>query len=72
MSDINDELMELQTRLTFQEDTLQQLNQIVTEQDQVIRDLQLQLKVIAKRFDDFLYLQEQAATNPLDERPPHY
>jgi SlyX protein len=72
MNDTNDELMELQTRLTFQEDTLQQLNQIVTAQDQVIRELQLQVKVIAKRFDDFVYLQEQGGANPLDERPPHY
>lgn len=66
------DLMDTQTRVAFQEDTLQQLNQVVTNQDQVIRELQQQLKLLAKRFDDSLYAQEQGTTTTVDERPPHY
>lgn len=72
MNNLTDDVMELQTRVTFQEDTLQQLNNIVTLQDQEIRDLQQQLKTLAKRFEDFLYGQEQGARTLADERPPHY
>lgn len=69
---LTDELIELQTRVTFQEDTLHQLNMIVTQQDQEIRQLQLQLHTLAKRFDDSLFQQEQGAGKVIDERPPHY
>lgn len=69
---LSDELIELQTRVTFQEDTLHQLNIIVTQQDQEIRQLQLQLHTLAKRFDDALFEQEQGAGKVADERPPHY
>jgi SlyX protein len=70
---LTDELIELQTRVTFQEDTLQQLNTIVTQQDQEIRQLHLQLQMLAKRFDDSLFQQEQqGGSKVVDERPPHY
>lgn len=72
MHEIQDQLIELQTRVAFQEDTLQQLNQVIALQDQDIRELQQQLKLLAKRFDDSLYTQDQVAAKPEEERPPHY
>lgn len=72
MNELAEQMIELQTRLAFQEDTLQQLNQVVAAQDHELRQLQQQLKLLAKRFDDALYTQEQGAAKPVDERPPHY
>ncbi len=72
MTDLTDTLIDLQTRVAFQEDTLGELNRVVAVQDQEIRQLREQLLLLAKRLDDFLYTQEQAGTKPADERPPHY
>jgi SlyX protein len=72
MNEFTDDLTDLQTRVIFQEDTLQQLNSIVTKQDHEIRELQQQLKSLAKRFEEFLYAQEQNPAAPAIERPPHY
>lgn len=73
MNDLNDRLIELETRMVFQEDTLQQLNEVVIRQDSEILTLQQQLALLAKRFDEQLYAQEQDGVGMnQDERPPHY
>lgn len=72
MNDLQEDMIELQTRLAFQEDTLHQLNQIVATQDQQIRQLNEQLRLLTKRMEDALYAQEQGAHKITDERPPHY
>lgn len=72
MNDVTQDVIDLQTRVVFQEDTLQQLNTVVAQQDQEIRELQQQLRLLAKRFDDFLYAQEQGSATVINERPPHY
>jgi SlyX protein len=72
MDDLQDQLIELQTRVAFQEDTLQQLNLVVAKQDQEILQLQHQLRLLAKRLEDALFAQEEGAGKPADERPPHY
>ncbi|MGB3611072.1 MAG: SlyX family protein [Cellvibrio sp.] len=72
MNELQEQLIELETRVAFQEDTLTQLNQVVAKQDQEILTLQQQLRLLAKRLDDALYVQEQGIAKPLEERPPHY
>lgn len=72
MNELQEQLIELQTRVAFQEDTLTQLNQVVAKQDQEILTLQHQLRLLAKRLDDALYVQEQGIGKPAEERPPHY
>lgn len=73
MSKINDSaLVELQTRISFLEDTCDRLSEIIARQDRELIDLQDQLKII--------YQQIQAKTDdvgiaPFDvmaDRPPHY
>ena len=67
---MNDEIVELQTRLAFQEDSIHELSMIVARQqqtlDQVVPLLQrLQLQVSALTPPD--------VTDPGDEPPPpHY
>lgn len=70
--DLLERMIELETRVAFQEDTLNELNSVITRQDQEIIRLRQQVALIAKRFDDYMYTQEQGNASPDQERPPHY
>ncbi len=72
MSDIQDQLIDLQTRVAYQEDTLEQLNQVITQQDADIVQLKQQIRILAQRLEDSLRSQVQGEEQILDERPPHY
>lgn len=73
MSDLEEQLIDVQTRVAYQEDTLAQLNDVITKQDAEIVQLKQQMRILAQRLDEL-------ARNPLDgedgdvanERPPHY
>lgn len=62
------ELIDLQSRLSFQEDALSSLNEIVARQSTEIHNLQKQLQVLYKKIDDLKYDLEQDSSTP----PPHY
>ena len=71
--DVEDRVVELETRLSFQEDTLQSLNQVITEQDRTIMQLQEQVRHLAEKLSDMEYSLEQGTGKaPANERPPHY
>ena len=73
LEQLQDQLIDLQTRVSYQDDTLAQLNDVVTEQDNIISTLQKQMIALAKKHDEMNYSAEQgSAGNPADERPPHY
>ena len=72
MTDLADELIELQTRIAFQEDTLNQLNQVITKQDADILQLQHQMRLLAKRIDELSLAQTGGGEEITNERPPHY
>ncbi|RYY76624.1 MAG: SlyX family protein [Gammaproteobacteria bacterium] len=71
MTDIMNELIELQTRLAYQEDTIQRLNDVITQQDATILQLQQQMRLLAKRVEEFSFVRE-GGEETLNERPPHY
>jgi SlyX protein len=71
--DIASQLMEVQTQLAFQEDTLNVLNEALASQQQEILVLRRQLELLKQRQD------EQAAgqvpgqvPGEVEEKPPHY
>ena len=72
MVDIHEELIELQTRLAYQEDTIAQLNEVITKQDANITALQQQMRVLAKRVEELVAGQEYGESDAVSERPPHY
>ncbi len=72
MNDMNDKLIDLQTRVAYQEDTLIHLDQVITKQDADIVQLQQQVRLLAKRLDESLFAQEQSGDGEFNERPPHY
>jgi SlyX protein len=58
----------LEERLTYQDDTIEQLNQTITAQWKQIDALTRQLAALSERLED-----AQANTPaPANERPPHY
>jgi SlyX protein len=72
MHDITEELIDLQTRLAYQEDTINQLNNVITKQDADIVQLQQQMRLLAKRIDELSFTQDDGASDVVSERPPHY
>lgn len=72
MNDIQDQLIDLQTRVAYQEETLEQLNQVITQQDADIIQLKQQIRLLAQRMEDSLRTQGQGGEGSSDERPPHY
>ena len=65
------ELVDLQGRLAFQEDTLQQLSDIAARQDTEIGDLRRQLQLLGQKLKDAVYALEQGS-GAAGEKPPHY
>ncbi|MDH3640872.1 MAG: SlyX family protein [Gammaproteobacteria bacterium] len=66
----NDERFEtFETKLAFQEDTIQQLNDALVEQQSRIDHLEISLRSLLERFDDEPDLPDISVA---DERPPHY
>lgn len=59
---------DLQGRLAYQEDLLQTLNDVISNQDASILKLQQQLRQSQERLDEVAYSIE----NKVQERPPHY
>ena len=74
MSSVDSEnLVDLQTRLAFQDHTISELNEVVTSQQQQIDTLQLQVKALHDKLNGLEDMMEKSAgSKPADEKPPHY
>ena len=62
-------LEELESKVAFQEDTIQKLNDVVIEQDARIHDLETSFRLLLER------MRNQAQDPQIvmeDEPPPHY
>lgn len=66
---MKEKLVDLETRLSFQEDLLGAMNKRVVEQDNEIAKLQLQLQHLHRQLKESRSASEAEAGN---ERPPHY
>lgn len=63
------QIIELETRQAFQDDTLQALNDVVVEQGRVIDRLQLQMAELLKRYEEMV---GQYGSEGEEAPPPHY
>jgi SlyX protein len=73
MSDIEEQLIDVQTRVAYQEDTLAQLNDVITRQDAEIVQLKQQMRLLAQRLDELMRDPAQGSDTEIAiERPPHY
>jgi SlyX protein len=67
---MNDALIEIQTQLAFQEQTIAELNDVVTGQQKQIDVLRLEIKLLKEKLGG---LEDRVDSGPpQDERPPHY
>ncbi len=68
MMDTN-RLTELETQLAFQDDVVQQLNAVVTTQQQQIEQLRHEMRILSEQFTA---LREKIISNGVEPPPPHY
>ena len=67
---MSDALIEVQTQLAFQEQTIAELNDVLTSQQQQIDLLRLEIKLLKEQLG---LLEGRIEVGPLqDEKPPHY
>lgn len=73
-TDMQEQLVELQTQFAFQEDLLQALNEVVTRQqaqiDALQRELSLHRDKLTHALENLPAAGESGSND--DERPPHY
>lgn len=65
---LSDRIDMLETRLAYQDDTIETLNQTITAQWKQIDTLTRQLTQLSERLQEA----ETNAPGPTNERPPHY
>jgi SlyX protein len=67
--DIEALLVDLQTRLAFQDQAISELNDVITDQQQQIDRLREELRFAG---DKLKVLEESVEIREQDEKPPHY
>jgi len=63
---------DLQVRIAFLDDLVEQLNDQVSKQNLEIADLQKQMKILYQRIESADLSEGIAAFDPMTNRPPHY
>lgn len=73
---MDQQLIDLQTQLAFQEDLLSALDQRVAHQDRCIQDMETTIAALRKLVEQLQVSLESTASAPgasiVDEKPPHY
>ncbi len=69
MVNIDERINELESRLAFQDDTIQALNDELVVQQRLIERLQMQVAALAKRQDE---VSSQFGQAESEAPPPHY
>jgi SlyX protein len=70
---MNDRLVELETKFSFQEDTIQELNEVIIRQQRQIDELTLRLNRLGEQMEDLQASASGSQSFSLqDEKPPHY
>ncbi|KWU50851.1 SlyX family protein [Pseudomonas palleroniana] len=67
--DLQDRVTDLESRLAFQDDTIETLNDILVTQQRAVERLQLQMTALLKRQEEMV---GQFETSEEEAPPPHY
>ena len=65
-----EQIIELESRLAFQEHTIAELNDVVTAQQQQLDNVYAMVQMLNKKLQELADSGAQGA--PLNEKPPHY
>ena len=69
---LTQDFINLQTQVVFMEDTIEQLDNIVTEQSQLIADQQRQLQLLYQKLETQTQGSQIQPFDLLSDKPPHY
>ena len=69
---LTQDLIDLQTQVLFMEDTVDKLDNIVTEQSQLIADQQRQLQLLYQKLETQTQGLQIQPFDLLSDKPPHY
>jgi len=67
LNEVDEKLVDLEVRLSFQEETIDQLNDVILFQNKKIENLEQQLKMIASKLNS-----ADTEEAVYDQKPPHY
>ncbi len=70
--DWQQQLVELQSQLAFQEDVVHQLNEALAAQQRELLSLRRELELLRERLAEQGRRLDGVEPGPPDERPPHY
>lgn len=70
--ELSQQLVDLQSRVAFQEDTLQALNDQLVEQGAMLQTQSLHIQLLNKKINDLMQQLEHLDGPIKTERPPHY
>lgn len=71
MSTVNDEIVELQMKVSFQDSLLEELNQVIIDQQKQISRIELMLETMKVQMNT-MQTGSQQESGPQHELPPHY
>ncbi len=66
---LESQLIDLQTQVAFQEQTIAALNEALLGQQQQLDRFRVEISLLRQRLED---MQDSREVNPVDEKPPHY
>lgn len=69
---VTQDFINLQTQVVFMEDTVDKLDNIVTEQSQLIADQQRQLQLLYQKVETQTQGSQIQPFDLLSDKPPHY
>jgi SlyX protein len=67
--ELQDRVTDLESRLAFQDDTIQALNDVLVEQQRVVERLRLQMAALLRRQEE---MSGQFESSEEEAPPPHY
>lgn len=72
LESLQHQIDDLQAKVSFQDDTIEQLNRIVAKQDEILRMVQAKFSLIGDKLQDLETHLPNKGFSPIDEVPPHY
>ena len=67
---IEERLVNIETKIAFQEDLVEELNKVVYQQQQKLNQLEAVCASLARRIQ--YQAEDGSESKPVNERPPHY
>lgn len=72
MASLEDRIVELETRVAFQEDTLVALDAVIARQSDTIDQLERANRELYRRLEDLMQALESGSRPQEEKPPPHY